>query len=329
MPDGLIIDLFAGAGGASCGIRSALGREVDIAVNHDENALLMHAANHPGCLHLREDVFEVDLEARVAGRTVDLMWASPSCTNFSRARAGKPRDEQQRVLSWAVHRHASVLMPRLILMENVEEIALWEEYGAFVVAMRDLGYSFETRILRASDYGARTSRTRWFAVLRSDGSGAAWPRVTNGDDLLSMGLPRPNPVRDVLDLSDWGENVAERRRPLSEKTMRRIERGRARYGDLWVMSYYGTGVGQSIDAPLRTITCKDRFAIVRTQPGEGTFMRMLKPEELKLAQGFPKSYVIDRFPDGRTVTKAEQTAKIGNSVVPIMARKIVEANVAA
>jgi site-specific DNA-cytosine methylase len=131
-------------------------------------------------------------------------------------------------------------------------------------------------------------------------------------------------VRPLLDLHDIGESVTKRKRPLSDGTMRRMERGFKTFGNQWLMSYYGHGVGQSLSWPLRTITCKDRFALV-TKRRDGAHLRMLKPEELKLAQGFPKRYVIDRYSDGTSVPKAEQVRRIGNSVVPLMAYWIVKA----
>lgn len=330
MTDGLTIDMFAGGGGASCGIRQAIGREVDIAVNHDLKALMMHAVNHPHTLHLQEDVFTVKLDEYTKGRHVSLMWASPDCTHFSRARGGKPKSQHIRMLPWAVFEQSRRILPDVVCCENVAEIQTWEDYGEFVRSMQSLGYTFECRELVAADYGARTTRRRWYAVFRRDGCKTAWPMPSHrdGTSILSPWLGQWLSVRPCLDLDDIGEAVTKRAHPLSPKTLRRMQRGFGVYGKQWIMSYYGTGTGQSIDMPLRTITCKDRFALV-TRRGGRDYLRMLKPEELKMAQGFPTRYIIDRYSDGTKVPKAEQVRRIGNSVVPLMAYQIVAANMAA
>lgn len=117
----MILDCFAGGGGASVGIEMALGRRVDVAINHDPQAILMHKTNHPGTLHLTEDIFKVDLPKYVKGRHVALMWASPDCTSHSKAKGGKPRNSGLRILPWAVYKHAKAILPDVIIMENVEE----------------------------------------------------------------------------------------------------------------------------------------------------------------------------------------------------------------
>lgn len=121
----LIIDCFAGGGGASVGIEMALGRPVDIAINHDPQAIRMHKVNHPDTLHLTEDIFKVDLQRYVKGRHVALMWASPDCTSHSKAKGGQPRKSGLRILPWAVYKHAKTILPDVIIMENVEEIQQW------------------------------------------------------------------------------------------------------------------------------------------------------------------------------------------------------------
>ena len=121
----LIIDCFAGGGGASVGIEMALGRQVDIAINHDEQAIRMHKTNHPGTLHLTEDIFKVDLQKYVDGRHVALMWASPDCTSHSKAKGGAPIKSGLRILPWAVHKHAVNTPPDVITLENVDEIRQW------------------------------------------------------------------------------------------------------------------------------------------------------------------------------------------------------------
>ncbi|MBR3160134.1 MAG: DNA cytosine methyltransferase [Atopobiaceae bacterium] len=172
-----------------------------------------------------------------------------------------------------------------------------------------------------------SGRTRWYAVLRRDGCATAWPLPNHKrpDTLLDPHLPHWLSVRPCIDLADVGKRVDHRSRPLSAKTLARMERGFREYGGQWLMSYYGTGVGQSLDMPLRTITCTDRFALV-TMRQRHAHLRMLTPEELKLAQGFPVRYVIDRYSDGTAVPKREQVRRIGNSVVPTMAMQLVRAN---
>ena len=206
--DNLIIDCFAGGGGASVGIEMALGRQVDIAINHDPDAIAMHKENHPHTLHLTEDIFKVNLQKYVKGQHVALMWASPDCTSHSKAKGGKPRDKGLRILTWAVFKHAKAILPDVIIMENVEEIQQWgpldetghpikerkgEDYKKFITAMKSLGYVFESRELVAADYGAPTTRKRWYAVFRRDGKPIVWPEQTHNKD-GSNGLKKWVPV---------------------------------------------------------------------------------------------------------------------------------------
>ena len=199
----IAIDAFAGGGGASEGLRMA-GVEVSIAINHDPEAIRMHTVNHPKALHLTEDVFKVDLANYLQpDDVVDVMWASPDCTSHSKAKGGQPRERGLRMLPWAVHRlciqirQATGHLPKILLMENVEEIQDWgpldesghrikerngEDYQEFVEAMQELGFTFESRVLVAADYGAATTRKRWYAVLRSDGKPIAFPKPTHSKD---------------------------------------------------------------------------------------------------------------------------------------------------
>lgn len=398
---GLIIDLFAGGGGASTGIEAAVGRPIDIAVNHDPEAIRMYKVNHPDTLTLTEDIFSVDLEPYIGDREVDLLWASPDCTHFSIARGGKPRDNGIRVLPWAVYGHCKQVHPKRVIMENVEEIQTWgeldengrpikekagEEYDRFINAMISLGYKFESRVLCAADFGAPTTRTRWYAVFKKDSIPHWMPKThnKNGDNGKKKWLE----CGDYIDWSNLGRSIFTRKKPLAEKTMRRIARGldkfvinndtpykvknedayayliqyhsettatdvrgqtldvpiqtldtSNRYGIViaWLTKYYGCSFGQPLDAPLDTITTKDRFALTSAlieRDGDvyrvkDIFLRMLLPSELKLLQGFPEEYIIDHDLDGRKYSVKEQVAKIGNSVVPLMAQKIVEANMVA
>ena len=375
MRDGLVIDMFAGGGGASCGLAQAIGREPDIAVNHDLAALMMHAVNHPNTLHLQEDVFNVKLEEYTQKRHVSLLWASPDCTHFSRARGGKPRSQHIRMLPWAVYEQSKSILPDVVICENVAEIQTWEDYCAFVDSMRSLGYTFESRELVAADYGAPTIRKRWYAVFRRDGCRTEWPEQRNAKSgtIEALTMPTWEPVSKCIDFDDVGESIFARRRPLADATMRRIAAGIERYVanastqfitqfnnhcvgqgldeplrtitcspghfglvTAFLVSYYGNERdADSVEQPLRTITCRDRFGLVTCEVDGETYqladvhLRMLKPEELKLAQGFPASYVIDHYSDGTRVTKAEQVRRIGNSVVPLMAEKIVAAQMSA
>lgn len=425
----LIIDCFAGGGGASVGIEMALGRHVDIAINHDPDAILMHKTNHPKTLHLTEDIFKVDLKKYVQGKRVALMWASPDCTSHSKAKGGKPREKGLRILPWAVYKHAKAILPDVIIMENVEEIQQWgpldenghpikerrgEDYKKFITAMQSLGYIFDCRELIAADYGAPTTRKRWYAIFRRDGKNIVWPNQTHFSDKQPKWLE----CGEYIDWSDLGKSIFDRPKPLAEATMKRIANGIRKYvldnptpyivrnkeavtfmiqyhgetkdGDArgqvltepiktidtsnryglvtafitkfyksgigqgcddplhtittspghfglisaFLIKYYGTGGGQTLTEPLATITTKDRFGLVNAIldiEGEqyvlkDIFLRMLKPEELKLMQGFPKDYIIDRDYNWRKYPIAKQVARIGNSVVPIMAQKLVEAN---
>ena len=431
MKDKIIIDCFAGGGGASVGIEMALGRQVDIAVNHDPQAIRMHSVNHPDTLHLTEDIFKVDLQKYVGGRHVALMWASTDCTSHSKAKGGQPRKKGLRILPWAVYKHAKVLLPDVIIMENVEEIQQWgpldadghpiperqgEDYRKFIAAMIALGYAFDSRELVAADYGAPTTRKRWYAIFRRDGRPISWPEPTYSK--TGELLPKWKECGDYIDWSDLGTSIFARKKPLAEATMKRIANGMKKYiidnphpyvvrnkealsfliqyhgetreGDCrgqlltepvktidtsnryglvaafitkyyksgvgqgcdkplhtittspghfglvsaFLTKYYGTGCGQTLDKPLGTITTKDRFGLVNVLieiDGEqyiikDIFLRMLKPEELKLMQGFPADYIIDRDACGKRYPICEQTAKIGNSVSPVMAKMLIEAN---
>lgn len=362
----LIIDCFAGGGGASVGIEMAIGREVDIAINHDPGAIKMHMANHPNTLHLTEDIFKVDLAKYVAGRHVALMWSSPSCTHFSRARGGVPLNNQLRILPWSVYKHAKAIKPDVIIMENVPEIQTWgpldesgqpikektgDEYNRFIDAMKTIGYDVQSKELIAADYGAPTIRKRWFAIFRRDGRPIVWPEATHsecGNNEKEKWIK----AAAVINCKNIGTSIYTRKKPLAEKTMNRINRGLEKFvfnnpypcktevvdvsknrkatAYQFIMEYYGQGIGSDLNAPLHTIVTKDRFALISAIMNEGKvediYLRMLTPEELKLAQGFPEDYIINRDITWKPITAKEQVLRIGNSVVPVMAKAIVEAN---
>ena len=430
--ENLIIDCFAGGGGASVGIEMALGRPVDIAINHDPEAIRMHAVNHPRTIHLTEDIFKVDLKKYVGDSHVSLMWASPDCTSHSKAKGGQPRENGLRILPWAVYKHAKDILPDVLIMENVEEIQKWgpldangfpikeregEDYNKFISAMKGLGYEFDCRSLVAADYGAPTTRKRWYAIFRRDKLPIIWPKQTHAKNGYG-GMEPWKQCGDYIDWSDLGSSIFGRKKPLAEATQKRIANGIKKYiidnpnpyivkdkralafliqyhgeqknGDsrgqflsdpiktidtsnryglvtafvtkfyktgcgqscedplhtittsqghfgvvsAFMIKYYGTGCGNELNDPLATITTKDRFGLVNVVlsiNGEkyiikDIFLRMLKPEELKLMQGFPEDYIIDRDINFKPYPSKEQVARIGNSVVPIMAQRLVEAN---
>lgn len=234
--DELIVDNFAGGGGASLGIEWALGRSPDIAINHDAEAVAMHAENHPSTRHLCSDVWEVDPVEATGGRPVGLAWFSPDCKHFSKAKGGKPVDRKIRGLAWVVIRWAKAVRPRVIALENVEEFRDWGPllpdgkpcpvqrgltFRRWRSELEALGYVVEVRELRACDYGAPTTRRRLFVVARCDGQPIAWPEPTHGPDLEQPHLTAATCIEWALGCP----SIFERPRPLADNTMRRIARG--------------------------------------------------------------------------------------------------------
>lgn len=437
----------------------ATGREVDIAVDHDFAAILMHKTNHPHTKHLTEDIFKVDLQKYVKGKHVALMWMSPDCTHFSRAKGGQPLKQEIRMLPMAVVQHAKAVKPDVVIIENVEEIRTWgklnkhgkpirgkkgRDWHRFLKKMYLAGYHKQAIwVLNSADYGAPTARIRLYGVFRRDGKDIVLPKQTHSKDGLVPGTKPWLQCGDYIDWSDLGQSIFDRKKPLAEATQRRIANGirkfildnpnpyivkdkqavaymilyhgetkkgdsrgqlltepiktidtSNRYGlvtafltkfyktgtgsemnkplptvttspghfglvtisldskstknifndsiksreiqvSALLIKYYGTGENaESLGMPLQTITTKDRFGLVSAVVSidgkkyviTDIFLRMLKPEELKVMQGFPKDYIIDRDYFWKPYPKSEQVARIGNSVVPIMAKKIVEAN---
>ena len=275
----LIIDNFAGGGGASTGMEMALGRAVDIAINHDAEAVAMHLANHPYTTHFCEDVWTVDPCKIVRGRPVGLAWFSPDCKHFSKAKGGKPVARKIRGLAWVVVRYAQKVRPRVIMLENVEEFQEWgplipvcdkegkkqldadgqailmpcgvnkgKTFYLWVHRLEKLGYKVDWRELRACDYGAPTIRKRLFLVARCDGQPIVWPEPTHGDpqsDAVKSGKLKP--WRTAAECIDWSipaPSIFERKRPLADATMRRIAKGIMRYvvhnQEPFVVTYYGS-----------------------------------------------------------------------------------------
>lgn len=240
----IIVDNFAGGGGASTGIEMAVGRSVDIAINHDPAAIAMHEANHPETVHYCENVWDVDPREAAAGRQVGLAWFSPDCTHHSKARGGKPRKKNIRGLAWVAVRWAATARPRVIYLENVEEFQDWgpldsedqpdkqqagRTFRSFVNALKRLGYEVEWRVLKASDYGAPTSRKRLFLIARRDGKPIVWPKPTHADrNSLLVAAKKSKPYRAAAEIIDWSipcKSIFGRERPLAEKTMRRLALG--------------------------------------------------------------------------------------------------------
>lgn len=290
--DELVVDNFAGGGGASTGIERAIGRPVDIAINHDPEAVAMHQANHPQTRHLCESVWEVDPREVCAGRPVGLAWFSPDCKHFSKAKGGKPVEKKIRGLAWVVLRWVGALKPtnqhpRLIVLENVEEFVTWgpltedgrpcprnkgREFRAFVNALQRNGYAVEWRELRACDYGAPTSRKRLFLIARRDGQPITWPAPTHAAKPAKGSVLKP--WRTAAECIDWSipcPSIFERDRPLAEATLRRIARGLQRYvidaAEPFIVRIGHTGHGDagkacSVRAPLSTVTSKAEHLLV-------------------------------------------------------------------
>ena len=252
----LLVDNFAGGGGASTGIELATGYSVDIAINHDPEAIRMHKANHPNTKHYCENVWAVDPVKACGGHPVALAWFSPDCKHFSKAKGGKPKDKNIRGLAWVACRWAGLVRPRVIMLENVEEFKTWgplgrrhhpikskqgETFRKFVQQLTDLGYEVEFRELVAADYGAPTMRKRFFMIARCDGKPIVWPEPTHApvdSEEVKAGLLKPYVgAYTQLDFSlpcpsifDTSEEIKEKYgiravRPLAPKTMERIARG--------------------------------------------------------------------------------------------------------
>lgn len=235
--DEIIVDNFAGGGGASTGIELACGRPVTIAINHDPDAIAMHQANHPFTEHFQENVWDIDPVKICAGRKVGLAWFSPDCKHFSRAKGGKPVSKNIRGLAWVAVKWAATVKPRVIMLENVPEFQTWcrigkdgqpdfkhkgENFRSFVHALQHLGYEVKWKELKACDYGAPTIRKRFFLVARCDGQPIVFPKAEYGKE---NGL---KPYRTAAECIDWSvpcKSIFSRKKPLAENTMKRIAKG--------------------------------------------------------------------------------------------------------
>lgn len=278
-PDELIVDNFAGGGGASEGIEAALGRPIDIAINHDPEAIEMHRRNHPRTRHLCEDVWSVDIMAVTEGRPVGLAWFSPDCKHFSKAKGGKPVSQNIRGLAWVVTKWAELKRPRVIVLENVEEFQDWGPllpnnkpdparrgltFRRWAGRLLNLRYRLEMRELSACKFGTPTIRKRLVIILRCDDQPIVWPEETHGPGLL--------PYRTAAECIDWslpcpsifltreeGRKIGVKR-PLVEATMRRMARGVKRYvidaAEPFIvnLTHHGGDRIESIHEPVRTLT---------------------------------------------------------------------------
>lgn len=288
----LIIDNFAGGGGASTGIEAALGRAVDIAVNHDEQAIRMHEANHPGTQHIRNNIWQIDPRDVVKGRPVQLAWFSPDCKHFSKAKGGKPREKSIRDLAWVVVLWAERVQPDVILLENVEEFRTWgplddegqpikaragETFEKWCKALRKAGYKLQFRELRACDYGAPTIRRRFFMIARRDRLPIVWPKPTHGKpgtpEVLSG---KRAPWRTAAEIIDWSipcPSIFDRKKPLAEKTLRRIAHGIMKFvvnnpnPFIVPLTHHGSpGRSYGLDDPLVTVTGANRGELAVIAP---------------------------------------------------------------
>ena len=305
----LYIDLFCGAGGTSTGVEYAQLHgekcaKVIACVNHDPNAILSHAANHPDTMHFTEDILTLDLTGLVEHLqkmkkqypdAYVVLWASLECTNFSRAKGGQPRDADSRTLAEHLFRYIEAIRPNWIQIENVEEFMMWGEldengkpvskdqgsdYLRWVHKVQSYGYDFDWRILNAADFGAYTSRKRFFGQFAQKGFPIAFPVPTyakNGDEggLFSC-YHKWKPVREVLDFTDEGESIFGRKKPLCEKTLERIYAGLIKFVAgmsqkefaAFIVKYNsmnsnGHYVAPSIDEPCPTVACQNRLGIAQ------------------------------------------------------------------
>lgn len=303
---GLLVDYFAGGGGASTALERAFGRKVDIAINHDAEALAMHAANHPDTYHVQEDVFKADIAEIIAERfgnqPIDGAWFSPDCTHHSRAKGGKPVDNKRRGLAWVVLRVAALPQwqrPRVIFLENVPEFADWgpldkktmkpikemrgQTFALWRSHLEALGYRVEHKVMVAADYGAPTTRKRLFLVARNDGLPIVWPKPTHFNPKAKRKKgQRPPAVRlsmapwrtaaECIDFSVPSKSIFDRPKPLAPATLERIRRGLVRYvlenpnPFIIPLTHHGERRQHELSEPFPTITCANRGELAFVEP---------------------------------------------------------------
>lgn len=304
----LYIDLFCGAGGTSTGVENATlygnkCAKVIACVNHDANAIASHAANHPEAVHYTEDIRTLELSPMVAHLekmrlkypdAYVVLWASLECTNFSKAKGGMPRDADSRTLAEHLFRYIEAIDPDYIQIENVEEFMCWGDmdenghpiskdkgrsYMRWIQNVKRYGYDYEYRILNAADYGAYTSRRRFFGQFAKKGLPITFPVATHskdGDSGLFGEMKKWKPVREVLDFSDEGESIFGRKKPLVEKTLERIYAGLIKFVAgmnqrdfaAFIVKYNsmnrnGNYAPPSVDEPCPVVACQNRLGVAQ------------------------------------------------------------------
>lgn len=305
MTDLLYIDLFCGAGGTSTGVNTARldGEQcakVIACVNHDAHAIASHKANHPEALHLVEDIRTLELSPLLAHleecreenpRALVVLWASLECTNFSKAKGGQPRDADSRTLAEHLFRYIEAIDPDYIQIENVEEFMSWgpldergkpvsrtrgRDYLRWVCNVRRYGYDFAHRLMNAADYGARTTRKRFFGIFAKHGLPIVFPEPTHCKTVIPgmfSTLKKWNPVKDVLDFTDEGASIFGRKKPLAENTLERIYAGLIKFvaggKDSFLVKYNSMGrsgryVPPSVDDPCPVVATQNRLGLVST-----------------------------------------------------------------
>lgn len=294
--DDCFVDSFAGGGGASTGIELATGHPIDVAINHDEAAIMMHSRNHPFTEHYREDVWKVDPKTAVRGRHVRLAWFSPDCKHFSRAKGAALVDRKIRGLAWVVLRWAAEVRPDVIMLENVPEFVTWgpvrrgkpvkskvgQTYNKWLSQLKALGYEVETRKICAADVGAPTIRTRFHLIARCDGKPIVWPERTHAPrdseevksgkckpwrsaaEIIDFSLPCPSIFATKAEIKEqYGVNAM---RPLKDNTLRRIARGLDKFvlksAEPFIMSNNTNNTTHGMDEPCPTITTGNRNFVV-------------------------------------------------------------------
>lgn len=293
--DEIIVDSFAGGGGASTGLELALGREVNIAINHDPAAILMHKTNHPYTEHYQASVWDIDPREVCRGRPVGVAWFSPDCKHFSKAKGAALVDRKIRGLAWITLRWAGTVRPRVIFLENVEEFQTWgpvrkgkpvkkkagQTFRKFIAQLRDLGYEVEWRELVAADYGTPTTRKRFVMVARCDGKPIVWPERTHAPrDSEEVKSGKLLPWRSAAEVIDWSlpcpsifdtkAEIMEKYglkavRPLADNTMRRVIRGVDKFtiksGEPFIVQAKFQNQPQDITKPLTTVTAVGAHAV--------------------------------------------------------------------
>lgn len=299
-----VIDLFAGAGGFSTGATMA-GHNVVWAGNHWPDAVEWHSKNHPDAMHICQDLHQADWSQVPAH---DIMLASPCCQGHSKARgkaSGNPQHDASRSTAWAVVSAAEYHRPEFVIVENVPEFLQWQLYRPWELAMNALGYSVAPHIVDAADYGAPQHRVRMFLVMAQ----------SNQPLNLQIPMGQHIPARAFVDF-DSGKWSAIHKPGRSAATIARIKAGRERFGERFIMPYYGSGsglTGRSLDRPIGTITTRDRWAIV-----DGDRMRMLSRFECRDAMSFPDTY---QLPDNHRLA----VHLLGNAVCPEPVKQILQA----